>query len=345
LSKLLSRDDFREGVFLRDGHSCVLCHAPGQDAHHIVERRLFGASGGYFLDNGVTVCGPCHIRCERTEVSCDEVRTAAGIKTVVLPDHLYSDTDYDKWGNPILANGMRLCGELFQDESVQKALSDCLHLFTDRVKYPRTFHLPWSPGKTEDDKTMADTSGLEGEEVVVTAKLDGENTSFYADYIHARSLEYASRIDRDRIRALHASIAYDIPVGWRVCGENVWAEHSISYRDLDSIFYVFGIWNDKNTCLPWDETLEWTTLLGLQPVPVLYRGPWNEKGVRAGGFMPKPAETSYQDEMEGYVVRVTRSFRESEFRRVTGKFVRKGHVRTQAHWTREIRPNPFVERL
>ena len=55
--ELLSRDDFRELTFQRDGHRCVLCGAPAQDAHHIIERRLF-PDGGYYLGNGASVCGP-----------------------------------------------------------------------------------------------------------------------------------------------------------------------------------------------------------------------------------------------------------------------------------------------
>ena len=52
---LLSRDEFREGVFERDGHKCVVCKEQGKDAHHILERRLFN-DGGYYLDNGATLC-------------------------------------------------------------------------------------------------------------------------------------------------------------------------------------------------------------------------------------------------------------------------------------------------
>lgn len=44
--KLLSRDDFREGVFLRDNHQCVICKEPGKDAHHIIER-----SNGFLIYN------------------------------------------------------------------------------------------------------------------------------------------------------------------------------------------------------------------------------------------------------------------------------------------------------
>lgn len=55
-----------------------------------------------------------------TTLSCDEIRKAANITTVVLPDHLYEDAEHNKWGNEILKNGERLQGELFNDESVQK---------------------------------------------------------------------------------------------------------------------------------------------------------------------------------------------------------------------------------
>ncbi len=37
-------------------------------------------------------------------------------------------------------------------------------------------------------------------------------------------------------------------------------------------------------------------------------------------------------ECEGYVVRVARSFKLSEFRRVVAKYVRANHVVTHNHW-------------
>ena len=57
---------------------------------------------------------------------------------------------------------------------------------TSYVKYPRTPHLPWSPGATADDRVHTDLAGLEGREIVVTEKLDGENTTIYRDHVHAR---------------------------------------------------------------------------------------------------------------------------------------------------------------
>ena len=60
----------------------------------------------------------------------------------------------------------------------------------DRIKYPRTPHFPWSPGATDDDKILQDLSVFDKQPVVITEKMDGENTTIYADgYIHARSLD------------------------------------------------------------------------------------------------------------------------------------------------------------
>src|ERR1035437_7922501 len=104
---LLNRDIFRESVFKRDGFKCVICREEAKDAHHIIERRLFG-NGGYFILNGASLCEKHHIQAEETTLSCDEIRKAAGITEIVLPEHFYEDVEYDKWGNEILHNGTRI---------------------------------------------------------------------------------------------------------------------------------------------------------------------------------------------------------------------------------------------
>lgn len=335
--KLLTRDEFREAVFVRDGHRCVICGEPAQDAHHILERRLFD-NGGYFLSNGASLCGKHHIMAEETTLSVEEIRKKAGIVAPPLPNHFYPDEQYDKWGNIILPTGQRTKGELFMDESVLKILAqgDCLKYFNNYVKYPRTLHLPWSPGATDDDRIHQDLSGFEGEEVVVTQKMDGENTSLYRDYYHARSLDNNSHPTQSWARGFHAKMSYNIPDGWRICAENLYAKHSIAYNNLESFLLVFSIWNESNRCLSWDETIEYCKLLELNWVPVIYRGLWNEKLIRD----IKIGET------EGYVVRVTRSFSFAEFRRVVGKYVRAGHVQTTHHWKNQaIEPNKLISAL
>ncbi len=326
--RLLTRDEFRNSVFDRDGHNCVICKAAGKDAHHILERRLF-PDGGYYLNNGATVCEEHHIAAEQTTLSCEEIREAAGITQVVLPPHLYPDQRYDKWGNPILPNGQRLRGELFDDESVQKILQVVLSVFTNKVKYPRTWHLPFSPGVGPDDRVIQDLSVLRSQEIVITEKMDGENTTFYNDYIHARSTDYSAHPSRGWVRAFHAKIQHDIPDGWRVCGENLFAKHSIGYDSLPTYFMGFSVWTDANMCLSWDETLEWFSMLGVVPVPTLFRGRWDDKAIT------KLYESLDPSKNEGFVVRVTDKFHYKDFRTRIAKYVRASHVQTHGHWMRQ----------
>jgi hypothetical protein len=336
-TKLLTRDKFREGVFARDNHKCVICKNDAVDAHHIIERRLW-TDGGYYLDNGASLCSDCHIKAEQTLISVEAIREAARITKAILPEYFYADHLYDKWGNGILANGMRTRGELFFDESVQKVLAPVLNLFTNRVKYGRTYHLPWSEGMNSDDRMIPDANQFVGKRVVVTKKLDGENTTMYSDYIHARSIDGRHHVSRDWVKNFHANIAHDIPPDWRVCGENMYATHSISYDNLDSFFYGFSIWNEKNLCLNWDDTLEWFDLLGITPVPLLYRGLWDEKLIKK---LWNKEEWATE---EGYVVRFEDGFFYKDFKNSVAKFVRKNHVQTVKHWMvgKEVVPNKLM---
>jgi hypothetical protein len=193
-----------------------------------------------------------------------------------------------------------------------------------RYKYPRTPHLPWSPGATRDDLALHSVAHFEGQEVVVTEKMDGENTTLYRDGLHARSLSSGPHPSRDWIRQRQAEVGYLIPEGWRICGENLFARHSLAYEALPSWFMVFSIWDQGNRCLSWDDTLEWAALLGLEVVPTLYRGPWDARAVKA---LPCPVETT-----EGYVVRTAAGFPFAAFKERVAKYVRPHHVQTDQHW-------------
>lgn len=327
MSKLLTRDEFRNGVFARDNHKCVFCDKPAVDAHHIIERRLWPDSG-YYLDNGASVCAEHHIKCEETTISVEDVRFACGIKKIVVPPHLYPDQPYDKWGNPVLENGRRLKGELFFDESVQKILTQgkVLEDFTAQVKYPRTHHLPWSEGINDDDRIIDSLAKFEGKRVIVTEKMDGENTSLYRDYVHARSIDGRSHPSRDWVKQNWSTFSADIPEGWRVCGENLFAKHSIHYTELPTYFMGFSIWDEKNVCLSWDQTTEWFNLMNITPVPVLYDDVFDEKKIKSIWN-----KTDWNNR-EGYVVRVADEIKYGEFRYLVGKFVRKNHITTVKHW-------------
>jgi hypothetical protein len=205
------------------------------------------------------------------------------------------------------------------------------------TNYPRTFHLPWSEAVTSDDKVVPSVVHFEGNLVVVTEKMDGENTTMYRDYVHARSLDSKGGEDRAWVKQFWASIRSEIPEGWRICGENLWAKHSVSYSNLHSYFYGFSIFDEHNRALSWEDTEDYFEMLGVTPVPVLYSGLWDET---VALNLAKGLDTNTT---EGYVVRLADSFHYDNFSTSVAKFVRKGHVQTDKHWrTQQLVPNSLV---
>lgn len=198
-----------------------------------------------------------------------------------------------------------------------------------RFKYPKTLHLPWSPGLQNDDRLMPleDVKlNFRDREVIATEKLDGENTSMYCDHIHARSVYSGDHPSRSWVKALHGRIKNDIPEDWRIIGENCFAHHSIFYDKLETYFYVFAIYNDKNICLEWDEMVYWCDLFDLKTVPILFKGQFDLE------FIKNLQNQLNLETQEGYVIRNTHSFHYSDFQKNVAKFVRKGHVQTDQHW-------------
>jgi hypothetical protein len=68
------RNKFREACLNRDKDTCRMCgiKAPSReealrifDVHHVTDRSLM-PSGGYCLENGITLCkDPCHLKAEQ----------------------------------------------------------------------------------------------------------------------------------------------------------------------------------------------------------------------------------------------------------------------------------------
>lgn len=211
-----------------------------------------------------------------------------------------------------------------------------------RTKYPRTYHLPWSQGATDDDKmhTPAEVEAMfAGREVVVTEKLDGENTTIYSSgECHARSVDSGAHESRSYVTRRAREIAgCGLPRGWRILGENLYAQHSIPYDQLPDYFVVFGIANEDNIALSWDEVVEWSELLGMPHAPVLARGRWDARKVMA----MYPFRSRFSSHVaEGYVVRTASAFPMAAFDDHVAKFVRRGHVQTSTHWMKQrVVPN------
>lgn len=196
-------------------------------------------------------------------------------------------------------------------------------------KYPRTFHVPWSPGLKNDDRKHPNMEFFEGKEIVVTEKMDGENTTMYMNGFHARSVDsaFANHPSRDYVKGIWGQIKHLIPKNVRICGENLYAIHSIKYTNLEDYFLVFSIWKFKE-CYSWNDTLEKCTLLGLKTPRTLYRGIYDEEIIKSINID--------NQNMEGYVIRIVDSFYhdfdEQSFFIPLAKYVRKKHVQTDEHW-------------
>ena len=157
-----------------------------------------------------------------------------------------------------------------------------------------------------------------GKEIIMSEKMDGENSSLMCDSVYARSLDSVDHLSRHWLKGLWGSIKFDIPEGWRICGENLYAKHSIHYTGLKTYFEVFSIWNEKNECLSYDDTKEWCDLLGLTMVPTIWRGIFDETFLKNYNF-----DTETQ---EGFVIRLAESFKFEDFSTSVAKYVRAGHV-------------------
>ena len=209
------------------------------------------------------------------------------------------------------------------------------------AKYPRSFHLPWSPGGTRDDKRMLSVGGLCGVPIVITEKLDGSNMAMTREAVYARSHSGPpSHASFAWAKALQARLGGQIEKGVTLFGEYCFAVHSIAYGELPSFYFLFGVRDDEtDVWWEWEMVAAQAEALGVPAVPVLYRGVV-ERVVdleRLTGELAREASV-YGGEREGMVVRVERGFAGEEFGACLGKYVRADHVQTEEHWMfQEIR--------
>jgi len=198
-----------------------------------------------------------------------------------------------------------------------------------RYKYPRTPHLPFSEGMTNDDKMAGDETLAylkSGIELVVTEKLDGGNVSLYPDYFHARSLDSGTHAWDTLAKRVWSQVRFDIPQGWRITGESLQARRSIAYDNLAGPLYVFGIWDETNTLLSFDDMRDFAEILELPVVPVLYRGTSYKNAVKAW------SQNLTVENSEGFVIRDSGRIPYEDFGKRVSKFVRANHVQTEASW-------------
>ena len=213
-------------------------------------------------------------------------------------------------------------------------------------KYGRTYHYPFSPGTTSDDRInhhyWDDLQKIS--RIIHTEKLDGENNCLSKHGVFARShAAPTASAWTESIRRYWQSVKNDLG-DLEIFLENLYAVHSIEYRNLDHHFYVFGI-RENDRWLSWDETKFYANMLDLPVVPELsmiealpHKGHFEEEVLALvagrGTFEPVDTITGNACTIEGIVSRNADGYPVDAFAQNVFKYVRKGHVKTDEHWTR-----------
>lgn len=215
-------------------------------------------------------------------------------------------------------------------------------------KYGRTYHYPFSPGTTSDDRIhhsyWEDVSAINS--IIHTEKLDGENTCLNKIGVFARSHAAPTRHPWAGCLKERWDVIKNDLGNLEIFGENIYAIHSIEYKNIEAHFYVFGI-RELDKWLSWEETKFYAALLDFPVVPELkIVSPDNqlqfEKEIldivkdssRFDSFYPF---SDIPCTMEGIVSRNTEAYNIEYFKSNVFKYVREGHVKTDEHWTRNWR--------
>jgi RNA ligase len=208
-------------------------------------------------------------------------------------------------------------------------------------KYPRTYHFPFSEGAVNDDRIQPDWQPILQQELVLTEKLDGENTCLKTSGVFARSHGAVNRNPWARpIWDIWERVGRSLG-DLHLFGENLYAIHSIEYSRQEHYFYVFAI-REGDTWLSWTDVQAYAAILELPTVPVLDRGIFTEKSLMAAITTQQANGSRLGGVSEGVVCRTTSAFHDDLFSRNVLKYVRKNHVQTNEHWIRNWKKATLV---
>jgi len=221
-------------------------------------------------------------------------------------------------------------------------------------KYGRTYHYPFSPGTTSDDRInheyWQDIQLID--QLVHTEKLDGENTCLNQYGVFARSHVAPTRHPwanylKERWHWLKNDLG-----SLEIFGENLYAIHSIQYLAIEKHFYVFAIrYLDK--WLSWEEVKFYAAMLDFPTVPEIemtkpeiateLENSINEIVKKESIFQSVDIQTGETCTMEGIVSRNVGEYAVNDFKQNVFKYVRKDHVKTSEHWTRNWKRAPLKQ--
>lgn len=207
------------------------------------------------------------------------------------------------------------------------------------LKYPRSLHLPFSPGAGSDDKIMTDEQfeSFLNKEIVITEKLDGSNVCLTHTDVYSRSHSGpAAHKSFNPLKKIHSWLKYQIPEDISIFGEWCYALHSIEYRMLQHPLNIFGYRNDKTgEWADWEHVKILAEMLEVPTVPVLLRGVISDKRELKELIEDFSQLSSiYGPQREGIVIRTTAPPTVNKINQIEGlgKWVRENHVQTSVHW-------------
>jgi hypothetical protein len=208
-------------------------------------------------------------------------------------------------------------------------------------KYPRTYHTPFSPGLKNDDRRVDTIDHWLNRPVMLTEKMDGSNLCFERDNVYSRShSKYPVHESFNMAKGEWQRVRYQIPEGVQVFGEWLFAKHSIHYLDLPAYFMIFGV-HDLRNDMWWDwlGVKYFAAELGFPTVPVLGTATCaTASQLEAAILSTISSRQTEEHPVEGIVNRpdvTEQCFPDSEFARKLCKWVRKDHIQTDEHWTRQ----------
>ena len=218
-------------------------------------------------------------------------------------------------------------------------------------KYGRTFHYDFSPGTTSDDRINRQWREdiQKFDTVLHTEKLDGENTCLSPLGVFARSHAAPTLHPwADHLKIKHSMMVNDLKENnLEIFGENLYAIHSIIYPRLEQHFYVFGV-RIHDMWLSWEETKWYASMFDLPVAPELLIQTTSDtelikstvldlsKQESVFGSLQNGTNPPIECTREGIVTRNINEYAVEDFAKNVFKFVRKDHVQTDVHWSKQI---------
>ncbi len=302
----MTRDEFRTYTFRKTHNKCVVpgCIKKAADAHHIMERALWGPSDpspeGYHEENGASLCEEHHKHAELGFFPPQALRRWLWIARI-LPAQLDPAKLYDKWGNEIEA--------------------------ANTAKYPRTPYLDFSPSLDVDDPIL-ETAALVGIPLAITVKMDGSSVLLTRDRVAARNGKHADRPEFAPLKAFHAGL--NLPSETIVYGEWLFARHTVAYEGplaLPHPLLVFGVYDEEDQLfLGREEVVSFCQEHGLSAVPTICEKITFQKDWVLRQTVTQAAERAIAQGHEGVVVKSVYPFHYSQHGLNAAKYVREGFV-------------------